>query len=78
PGRSSALGGLLMEFYGIGGLALAAGFGVTSPALTGAALAVLGLGVAGVAYLVDLRSPSVGSERLVASGEPVRESSHAG
>ncbi|MFG2497411.1 MFS transporter [Streptomyces sp. NPDC048441] len=59
----------------VGGLALAAGFGVTSPAVTGAALAVLGLGVAGVAYLVDLRSPApaAGSERLVASGEPVRE-----
>ncbi|MFE6164776.1 MFS transporter [Streptomyces sp. NPDC056486] len=61
----------------VGGLALAAGFGVTSPALTGAALAVLGLGVAGVAYLVDLRSPApvpaAGSERLVASGEPQRE-----
>ncbi|MGW7075921.1 MFS transporter [Streptomyces sp. NPDC054866] len=62
----------------VGGLALAAGFGVTSPAVVGAGLAVLGLGVAGVAYLVDLRSPAVGSERLVASGEPLRETSHAG
>ncbi|MFE0137166.1 MFS transporter [Streptomyces sp. NPDC059037] len=55
----------------IGGLALAAGFGVTSPAVTGAALAVLGLGVAGVAYLVDLRvpAPAAGSERLVAAGQ---------
>ncbi|MFD3574598.1 MFS transporter [Streptomyces sp. NPDC058644] len=65
----------------VGGLALAAGFGVTSPAVTGAALAVLGLGVAGVAYLVDLRSPAgapaaaVGGERLVASGKPLRETS---
>lgn len=61
----------------VGGLALAAGFGVTSPALTGAALAVLGLGVAGVAYVVDLRSPApaAGSERLVASGAPLRETS---
>ncbi|MFG2646613.1 MFS transporter [Streptomyces sp. NPDC048436] len=58
-----------------GGLALAAGFGVTSPAVTGAALAVLGLGVAAVAYLVDLRSPAAGSERLVASGKPLRETS---
>ncbi|MFF1697130.1 MFS transporter [Streptomyces sp. NPDC058257] len=61
----------------IGGLALAAGFGVTSPAVAGAVLAVLGLAVAAVAYLVDLRSPApvVGGERLVASGEPLREPS---
>ncbi|MFF6801746.1 MFS transporter [Streptomyces sp. NPDC012616] len=39
----------------IGGLTLAAGYGVTSPAIAGAALAVLGLGVAGVAYVVDAR-----------------------
>ncbi|GAA3236642.1 hypothetical protein GCM10020256_55440 [Streptomyces thermocoprophilus] len=39
----------------IGGLALAAGFGTTSPALAGAALAVLGLGVASVAHAVDRR-----------------------
>ncbi|MFE2730987.1 MFS transporter [Streptomyces sp. NPDC059349] len=39
----------------IGGLALAAGFGLTSPAVAGAALAVLGIGVAGAAYGVDLR-----------------------
>ncbi|TGB05970.1 MFS transporter [Streptomyces sp. MZ04] len=64
----------------IGGLALAAGFGVTSPAVTGAALAVLGLGVAGVAYLVDLRRGAVsGGGRLVAAHSvPDRETSHAG
>ncbi|MFF3374582.1 MFS transporter [Streptomyces sp. NPDC002680] len=58
----------------VGGLALAAGFGVTSPALVGAGLAVLGLGVAGVAYVVDRRgtTPSVGRERLVASHVPSR------
>ncbi|QNS06589.1 MFS transporter [Streptomyces xanthii] len=39
----------------IGGLALSAGLGVTSPAPAGAVLAVLGLGVAGVALLVDRR-----------------------
>jgi MFS transporter, DHA1 family, inner membrane transport protein len=51
----------------IGGVALAAGFGVTSPALAGAMLAVLGLGVAGVAYAVDRRGlPRSGRERLVA------------
>ncbi|WP_369030830.1 MULTISPECIES: MFS transporter [Streptomyces] len=58
----------------VGGLALAAGFGVTSPALVGAGLALLGLGVAGVAYVVDRRgmTPSVGRERLVASHVPQR------
>jgi len=58
----------------VGGLALAAGFGVTSPALVGAGLAVLGLGVAGVAYVVDRRgtTPSAGRERLVASHVPSR------
>ncbi|MER8010475.1 MFS transporter [Streptomyces sp. NPDC094149] len=51
----------------IGGAALAAGFGVTSPAPAGAMLAVLGLGVAGVAYAVDRRAvPQRGRERLVA------------
>ncbi|MEU7579160.1 MFS transporter [Streptomyces sp. NPDC041068] len=58
----------------IGGLALAAGFGVTSPAVAGAGLAVLGLAVAGVAYLVDLRrAPVAGAERVVAKGSPERE-----
>ena len=62
----------------IGGLALAAGFGVTSPAVAGAVLAVLGLGVAGAAYAVDARrAPQGGRERLVAAhvpqvAEPVR------
>ncbi|MDO0915477.1 MFS transporter [Streptomyces sp. DT2A-34] len=56
----------------IGGLALAAGFGVTSPALAGAALAVLGLGVAGAAYAVDRRrvAPRAGRERVVATHVP--------
>ncbi|NEB05117.1 MFS transporter [Streptomyces sp. SID13726] len=56
----------------IGGLALAAGLGTTSPALTGAALAVLGLGVAGVATVVDRRRVDVpaGRERLVAAHLP--------
>ncbi|MFE0452327.1 MFS transporter [Streptomyces sp. NPDC058914] len=54
----------------IGGLALAAGFGVTSPAVAGAGLAVLGLAVAGVAYAVDRRSTPerVGGARIVAAG----------
>ncbi|MFD8150117.1 MFS transporter [Streptomyces sp. NPDC059720] len=55
----------------IGGLALAAGFGVTSPALAGAALAVLGLGVAALAAAVDRRRvPAAGRERVVASHVP--------
>ncbi|MFI1352370.1 MFS transporter [Streptomyces sp. NPDC020898] len=58
----------------VGGLALAAGFGVTSPALVGAGLAVLGLGVAGTAYVVDRRRavtrPVAGRERVVASHMP--------
>ncbi|MEU9157751.1 MFS transporter [Streptomyces sp. NPDC048417] len=56
----------------IGGVALAAGFGVTSPSLAGAALAVLGLGVASVAFAVDRRRdvPSTGRERVVASHVP--------
>ncbi|MFG3022622.1 MFS transporter [Streptomyces sp. NPDC048254] len=57
----------------IGGVALAAGFGVTSPSLAGAALAVLGLGVASVAFAVDRRrdAPSTGGrKRVVASHVP--------
>ncbi|WP_221351787.1 MFS transporter [Streptomyces beigongshangae] len=53
----------------IGGLALAAGFGVTSPALAGAALAVLGLAVATLAYTVDRRSTPVPG-RIVATHTP--------
>ncbi|MEU6367234.1 MFS transporter [Streptomyces sp. NPDC046931] len=56
----------------IGGLALAAGLGVTSPALAGAGLAVLGLAVAGAAYAVDRRrsAPRPGRKRLVATHVP--------
>ncbi|MEV6024000.1 MFS transporter [Streptomyces sp. NPDC052036] len=56
----------------IGGLALAAGLGATSPALAGAALAVLGVAVAGVAYTVDRRrsAPATARERLVATHVP--------
>ncbi|MFI7136882.1 MFS transporter [Streptomyces massasporeus] len=55
----------------IGGLALAAGFGVTSPALAGVALAVLGLAVASLAHAVDRRrAPAAGRERIVASHVP--------
>jgi DHA1 family inner membrane transport protein len=60
----------------IGGLVLAAGLGVTSPAVAGAALAVLGLAVAGVAYGVDRHRAAAGSagasgrERIVATHVP--------
>lgn len=56
----------------IGGLALAAGFGVTSPALAGAVLAVLGLGVAGAARAVDCRRQSTPASagRVVTSHLP--------
>ncbi|MGW6137027.1 MFS transporter [Streptomyces sp. NPDC055140] len=61
----------------IGGLALAAGFGLTSPAVAGAGLAVLGIGVAGVACGVDRRrsravaaSATTGHGLLVASHLP--------
>ncbi|MFF7605445.1 MFS transporter [Streptomyces parvulus] len=56
----------------IGGLALAAGFGVTSPALAGAGLAVLGLGVAGAAWAVDRRAAvtATAHERVVAAHVP--------
>jgi len=54
----------------IGGLALAAGFGVTSPALAGAVLAVLGLGVAGVAHAVDRRREVAQVGRVVAAHVP--------
>ncbi|MFB0620025.1 MFS transporter [Streptomyces sp. AGS-58] len=57
----------------IGGLALAAGFGATSPALAGAVLAVLGLGVAGVAHVVDRRRATPSAGRVVTSHVP-RES----
>ncbi|MER5661801.1 MFS transporter [Streptomyces mirabilis] len=57
----------------IGGIALAAGFGTTSPALAGALLAVLGLAVAATAYAVDRRRAEVPAStpgRLVASHVP--------
>ncbi|MFJ2512092.1 MFS transporter [Streptomyces griseoviridis] len=56
----------------IGGLALAAGFGATSPALAGAVLAVLGLAVAATATIVDRRRALPGRERLVAAHVPGR------
>ncbi|MER5192884.1 MFS transporter [Streptomyces sp. NPDC002755] len=56
----------------LGGLALAAGFGATSPALAGAVLAALGLAVAGIAAAVDARRTprTTGRERVVATHVP--------
>ncbi|CAL9597394.1 Inner membrane transport protein YdhP [Streptomyces sp. enrichment culture] len=64
----------------IGGLALAAGFGTTSPALAGALLAVLGLAVAAIAYAVDHRrtAPQPGRELLVAGRMPAETESVRG
>ncbi|MFJ4618372.1 MFS transporter [Streptomyces sp. NPDC088812] len=58
----------------IGGLTLAAGLGVTSPAVAGAALAVLGLAVAGVAFAVDRRRSPDRTPRalIVATNDPRR------
>ncbi|MYW42135.1 MFS transporter [Streptomyces sp. SID161] len=54
----------------IGGLTLAAGFGTTSPALAGAALAVLGLGVASVAHAVDRRRAAPAPGRVITAHLP--------
>ncbi|MFD7460767.1 MULTISPECIES: MFS transporter [unclassified Streptomyces] len=64
----------------IGGLALAAGFGTTSPALAGALLALLGLAVAAIAYAVDHRrtAPHAGRELLVAGRMPAETESVRG
>ncbi|MBA4864759.1 MFS transporter [Streptomyces sp. PSKA54] len=57
----------------IGGVALAAGFGLTSPAVAGAGLAALGLGVATLAYAVDRRRAPASTGRLVAAHVPQRQ-----
>ncbi|MFF6998621.1 MFS transporter [Streptomyces sp. NPDC008313] len=57
----------------IGGVALAAGFGTTSPAVAGAGLGVLGLFVAATAYAVDRRRATASPGRLVAAYRPRRE-----
>ncbi|MEU5704107.1 MFS transporter [Streptomyces aurantiacus] len=61
----------------IGGLAIAAGFGTTSPALAGAALAVLGLAVAAVAYRVDRSRGKSRSGRVVATHTPQHQETPA-
>ncbi|MGW0605548.1 MFS transporter [Streptomyces sp. NPDC002644] len=59
----------------IGGLALAAGLGVTSPAPVGAVLAVLGIGVAVLSLLADRRERRTG--RVVATHVPAPEGAPA-
>ncbi|MGV9427410.1 MFS transporter [Streptomyces sp. NPDC003656] len=56
----------------IGGLALAAGLGVTSPALAGAVLAVLGIAVAAMAYGVDHRRAATLKQTGAAPGSTGR------
>jgi DHA1 family inner membrane transport protein len=61
-----------------GGLALSAGLGATAPATVGAALALVGLAVAGVAYTVDNRRAAVTVPqrgRVVASHVPAESES---
>ncbi|WP_338931219.1 MFS transporter [Streptomyces netropsis] len=61
----------------LGGVAIAAGWGWTSPTLVGAVLAVIGLAVAVTAGLLDRGGP--GASRLVAAGsERMREAERVG
>jgi MFS transporter, DHA1 family, inner membrane transport protein len=53
----------------LGGVAISAGWGWTSPALVGAVLAVVGLGIAVTAGVLDRRSPQAASP-IVAEGGP--------
>ncbi|CAL9581427.1 Inner membrane transport protein YdhP [Streptomyces sp. enrichment culture] len=57
----------------VGGLALSAGLGTTSPAVAGALLAASGIGVASVAHAVERRTGArAARERVVASRVPRR------
>ncbi|MFI1256888.1 MFS transporter [Streptomyces netropsis] len=61
----------------LGGVAIAAGWGWTSPTLVGAVLAVIGLAIAVTAGLLDRGGP--GASRLVAAGsERMREAERVG
>lgn len=66
----------------LGGAAIAAGWGWTSPAFVGAVLAVVGLAVAATAGLLDRDRAAAAGSRVVATGsprapEPVSPSSRA-
>lgn len=54
----------------LGGVAISAGWGWTSPALVGAVLAVAGLGIAVTAGVLDRRAPQTLSSPIVAEGGP--------
>ncbi|MFF8843847.1 MFS transporter [Streptomyces sp. NPDC015127] len=54
----------------LGGAAIAAGWGWTSPAFVGAVLAVVGLGIAAAAGLLDRDRTTTGASRVIAAGNP--------
>jgi DHA1 family inner membrane transport protein len=56
----------------LGGAAIAAGWGWTSPALVGAVLAVAGLGIAITAGVLDRRTPQLVSPIVAGGGSQVR------
>lgn len=62
----------------IGGLAISAGWGWTSPALVGAVLAVAGLGVAVTAGVLDRRTPHTGSSVVAGGGPQLQEAEDGG
>ncbi|WP_225849713.1 MFS transporter [Streptomyces sp. HPF1205] len=57
----------------LGGAAISAGWGWTSPALVGAALTVAGLGVAVTAGALDRRAPRAASHVVASGGPRLRE-----
>ncbi|WP_435241029.1 MFS transporter [Streptomyces cucumeris] len=61
----------------LGGVAIAAGWGWTSPTLVGAALAVIGLAIAVTAGFLDRAAPEEPS-RVVATSEPLPKMSEVG
>ncbi|KUJ37315.1 MFS transporter [Streptomyces albus subsp. albus] len=62
----------------LGGAAIAAGWGWTSPTLVGAALALTGLAIAITAGLLDRGAPSDEGSRVVAGGERAEEGERVG
>lgn len=78
--RGALIGGRSgsQEAWRLGGAAIAAGWGWTSPAPVGAGLAVVGLAVAATAGVLDRRGP--GESRVVVAGtgaRGARNESHA-
>jgi DHA1 family inner membrane transport protein len=62
----------------LGGIAISAGWGWTSPALVGAVLAVAGLGIAVTAGLLDRRAPHTASPVITAGGRHREEAGDGG